>query len=393
MLSLNLRKLGLSLCRRSRKLSSIAMTTESLIGQSNASGSLVTITMNRPKALNALDEDMCTGMLDILGKWESGALPKPVAFILKGAGEKAFCAGGDVKSIWDEIANGGLPKNDIGVGKRGYRHSDFFRTEYQMNYALGTSSVPQVSLWNGFVMGGGVGISALGKYRVATDTTVFSMPETAIGLFPDVGSSSWLPGLTPPGFGMYIGLTGDRLKAADLLSSGIATHYIAKENLAALETALCDATDARHVQSILDEQSQWPDPAKSVLALHGVAIARCFAPGKSLQDIHDSLRKEAEAGNDHSEWATKTINTLSKMSPTSLAVSHEQLVRGVGKDLKECLIMEYRVSQRCMATDFQEGIRALLVDRDNNPSWAPTPSAEVVQHFFDPLPEEGELRL
>ena len=242
-------------------------------------------------------------------------------------------------------------------------------------------------------MGGGVGISALGKYRVATETTTFSMPETAIGLFPDVGSSSWLPGLTPPGVGMYIGLTGDRMKAADLLSSGIATHYVPKDSLPALEAALSDATDGAHVQAILDEHSQTPDIAKSVLVPHGEAIARCFAPGKSLQDIHDSLAAEAEAGNKHSEWAAKTIKTLSKMSPTSLAVSHEQLVQGVGKDLKECLIMEYRVSQRCMAADFQEGIRALLVDRDNNPIWAPAPSTEAVKGFFAPLPGEGDLNL
>eukprot|EP00605_Chrysophyceae_sp_TOSAG23-4_P001289 GSChrysophyteH1.ASY1.ANO1.1401.1 assembled CDS len=356
------------------------MKTDSLIGEVNDSGSLVTITMNRPKALNALDGDMCKGMLDILGQWESSTT-KPVAFVLKGAGEKAFCAGGDVKSIWDEIANGG------------HKHSDFFRTEYQMNYALGTSSVPQISLWNGFVMGGGVGISALGKYRVATDTTVFSMPETAIGLFPDVGSSSWLPALAPPGVGMYIGLTGDRMFAADLLSSGIATHYVPKENMEDLEKSLSNAKDAAAVQSVLDEFSGTPDTNKSVIIPHGEAITRCFATKTGLQSIYDNLNAEIAAENAHSAWAAKTLKTLMKMSPTSCAVTYEQLERGVGKDLKECLIMEYRVSQRCMAADFQEGIRALLVDRDNNPTWAPAPSMAEVDAFFAPLPEEGDLSL
>jgi len=381
------------------------MNTESLLASRNPSGSVVTVVMNRPKALNALDEDMCSGMLDLLGKWESdagaGAATKPAAFILKGSGEKAFCAGGDVKSIWDEIANGGLPKNEIGVGKRGHRHSDFFRTEYHMNYALGVSSVPQVSLWNGFVMGGGVGISALGKYRVATDTTMFSMPETAIGLFPDVGSSSWLPALAPAGFGMYIGLTGDRVFAADLLSSGIATHYVPKDGMDALEEALNNqlavGADEAAVKALLDEHSSTPtDTKKSVLLPHGDAIVRCFAPGQSLHAIHAALEREAaKAGSASasSEWAVETIKTLGKMSPTSLAVSHEQLTRGVGKDLKECLVMEYRVSQRCMAADFQEGIRALLVDRDNSPVWGPAPDAAAVHGFFDPLPEGGDLTL
>ncbi len=385
--------------QRSSSLSTVAvaMSTKSLLASSNASGSMVTVIMNRPKALNALDEDMCSGMLDLLGKWESGAVAKPAAFVLKGAGEKAFCAGGDVKSLWDEIANGGLPKNEIGIGKRGHRHSDFFRTEYQMNYALGVSSVPQVSIWDGFVMGGGVGISALGKYRVASDTTMFSMPETAIGLFPDVGSSSWLPSLSPPGFGMYIGLTGDRVFAADLLSSGIATHYVPKDNLEALESALNNieaGADCAAIEAILDEHSSVPtNTKKSVLVPHSDAIARCFAPGKSLQDIHSSLEEEAAGEESSSEWASKTLQTLSKMSPTSLAVSHEQLTRGVDKDLKECLVMEYRVSQRCMAGDFQEGIRALLVDRDNSPVWGDAPDAAGVDAFFEPLPEEGDLTL
>ena len=376
-----------------RLFATVSMSTPSLLGESNASGSLVTITLNRPKALNSLDKDMCSGILDTLKGWESGTTLKPVAFLVKGAGEKAFCAGGDVKSIWDEIANGGLAKEQIGIGQSGLKHSDFFRTEYHMNYALGTSSVPQVSIWDGFVMGGGVGVSVLGRFRVATDTTMFSMPETAIGLFPDVGSSSWLPHLQPEGFGMFIGLTGARLFAADLLSSGIATHYVDKLTLPALEKSLGTATSTSDVERDLRMHASTPPSEKSILQKHGEAISRCFMTGLSLEGIFDALRVEAASGGSHVEWATTTLATLEKMSPTSLRVTHELLQRGAGLSLKDCLIMEFRASQRCMRGDFAEGIRALLVDRDNSPKWAPAATKAEVESFFNALPAGNDLKL
>jgi len=337
-------------------------------------------------------------MLDVLSKWESGAEKKPVCFIVKGAGEKAFCAGGDVVSIWKDISDGSLAKEDIGVGKKGTVHSDFFRTEYHMNYALGKCSIPQISLWNGFVMGGGVGVSVLGRYRVATDTTVFSMPETAIGLFPDVGSSSWLPHIQPSGFGMYVGLTGQRLYAYDLIQSGIATHYVPKDDIPALEAALSNATNENDILTILNNASSKaaPDDSKSVLKNNKDIIEKIFAPGASLNDINIELNNEINKGvneSEYVEWATKTLKTLNKMSPTSVAITHELLHRGVGLDLKDCLLMEYRVVNRCMSNDFQEGIRALLVDKDNNPTWKPKPTSSEVEHFFSPLPEENDITL
>ncbi len=166
--------------------------------------SLLTIELNRPKALNALSLDMCHQMKALLKNDINGEGSDVAAFIVKGAGGKAFCAGGDVRAIYTEL--GECSKNGIriGTGQPGFLHTDFFRHEYIMNYMLGTSIVPQISLWDGIVMGGGVGISVLGEFRVATEKSLFAMPETAIGLFPDVGSSAWLPHLED-GYGNYIG--------------------------------------------------------------------------------------------------------------------------------------------------------------------------------------------
>ncbi len=164
----------------------------------------MTIELNRPKALNALSLDMCHQMKALLKNDINGEGSDVAAFIVKGAGGKAFCAGGDVRAIYTEL--GECSKNGIriGTGQPGFLHTDFFRHEYIMNYLLGTSIVPQISLWDGIVMGGGVGISVLGEFRVATEKSLFAMPETAIGLFPDVGSSAWLPHLED-GYGNYIG--------------------------------------------------------------------------------------------------------------------------------------------------------------------------------------------
>lgn len=358
----------------------------------NASGNTITVTLNRPKALNALDKEMCGGIKDMVNGWTSSAgSKKPLAFLLKGAGDKAFCAGGDVKSIWDEIANEGLDKSEIGIGKSGYKHSDFFRTEYEMNYALGISDVPQISFWNGFVMGGGVGVSVLGKYRVANEKTMFAMPETAIGLFPDVGSSSWLPQLKPSGFGMYIGLTGQRLFAYDLLTSGIATHYVPAEKTPELEEALNNIKEGDNVEDILVKYTETPDDSKSLLKQHESAIENCFHPSKSLAEIKDALKAVSKSGSVSAEWAQKTLNTLSKMSPTSILVTYHQLQRGAGNSLKDCLEMEFRLSQRCMAgPDFTEGIRAVLVDKDHNPQWQQAP--DNVEPYFESLAYDLKLK-
>jgi enoyl-CoA hydratase/carnithine racemase len=165
---------------------------------------LLIVELNRPKALNALSLEMCNQIKTLLLERINSENSTVGAFLLKGSGEKAFCAGGDVKSIWQELINMKNNQSTIGNGKPGFLHTDFFRQEYIMNYLLGTSLKPQISIWNGIVMGGGVGVSVLGEFRVATEKSMFAMPETAIGLFPDVGSSAWLPHLAD-GYGNYIG--------------------------------------------------------------------------------------------------------------------------------------------------------------------------------------------
>lgn len=170
---------------------------------------LLVVELNRPKALNALSLDMCAQIRSLITDRINGPNSDIGAFVVKGAGGKAFCAGGDVKAMWQELVNAGkenspLPLTTIGTGKPGSIHADFFRQEYLMNYLVGTSVKPQISFWDGIVMGGGVGLSVLGEFRVATEKSLFAMPETAIGIFADVGSTAWLPHL-PDGYGAYIG--------------------------------------------------------------------------------------------------------------------------------------------------------------------------------------------
>lgn len=356
-------------------------------------GNVQSIILNRPKALNSLNLEMCVKMRDILLKWKNNTSNDVGAFVMKGAGGKSFCAGGDVKSVWTDIISG---DSNIGTGKPGLLSSDFFRTEYQMNYLLGTSNIPQVSLWDGIVMGGGVGISVLGDFRVATEKTVFAMPETGIGLFPDVGSSAWLPHLTN-GFGKYIGLTGCRLAAADLLYSGIATHYIPSVQLSDLEEAIiksCTSDASKSRKAIKNLLKQYcsdhiPDSSNEVLKTNEEAIIKCFGNPTSVEGIIENLNEEISKGN---VWAESTLQVLLKVSPTSLKLAFAQINAGKTFDLKSCLEMEYRLVSRCMkAPDFKEGVRALLVDKDNKPQWSPKTleevAPEVIDKYFESLGE------
>lgn len=241
-------------------------------------GKSATLTLNRPKALNALNSEMCNIVKQSLNLWnknmnqtdvkvDTSLLPadapeKVTSFLMNSSSEKAFCAGGDVRQLWDDCMD--ATKTDtLGLGHRDRISANFFVEEYEMNYMLGTSTIPQVSVWNGITMGGGVGISVLGDFRIATEKTLFAMPETAIGLFPDVGSSAWLPHLAP-GVGEYIGLTGVRLGPGDLVFTGIATHYIPSSKLGELEQKIAesqaDSTDEsrKELRSILKTISESP---------------------------------------------------------------------------------------------------------------------------------------
>jgi enoyl-CoA hydratase/carnithine racemase len=375
-------------------------------------GNSALLTLNRPKGLNSLNIEMCKLVKDYLKEIQESSSSS--AMVMKGAGDKAFCAGGDVKSLYDDVVAGG---DTLGKGIVGRMSTDFFKEEYEMNYMLGTSPIPQVSIWNGIVMGGGVGISVLGDFRVATEKTMFAMPETAIGLFPDVGSSAWLPHLHP-GVGEYIGLTGCRLGPADLIHSGIATHYIPSAKLPELEAAIeqqvyVNPVEARKtVSGILKGLNESPPVTPEQVEAAGGGrnhsnlirdnkelITQCFGNKQSFAEIMDALNTASvgTASSIGNAWATKTLESLNKMSPTSLLLTFEQLRRGANLDLRGCLIMEYRLANACMrGNDFREGVRALLVDKDNKPQWSPASVDEVSPEFITSLFEslgEHDLEL
>lgn len=256
-----------------------AVDTDLVLAEDKGSNGLLII--NRPKALNAGNYEMVEKVGRVLSEWRT----TKKLIVVKGAGDKAFCAGGDVRTLVE------APTPLVG--------QTFFRTEYAMNYTIGTLTIPYIALIDGITMGGGVGLSVHGKYRVATERTLFAMPETAIGLFPDVGGSYFLPRLQGQ-LGLYLGLTGYRLKGKDVLSAGIATHYCDSAKIEELEQALLSTSSADKVESVLSTFCVKQSDSKFALADHLEQINRCFdAP--SVEKILENLK------NDGSDWATKTI--------------------------------------------------------------------------------------
>uniref|UniRef100_A0A8C0ERK5 3-hydroxyisobutyryl-CoA hydrolase n=1 Tax=Bubo bubo TaxID=30461 RepID=A0A8C0ERK5_BUBBB len=325
------------------------------------------ITLNRPKALNALSFPMIQQIYPQIKTWEQD--PETFLIIIKGTGEKAFCAGGDIIAISD-------------AGKVGDRLTqDFFREEYILNNAIGTCKKPYVALIDGITMGGGVGLSVHGHFRVATERTLFAMPETAIGLFPDVGGGYFLPRLSGK-IGYFLALTGFRLKGRDVLKAGIATHFVESEKLPALEKDLialkspsteniADLLNSYHVKSKVDQEKEF------VLDEHMEKINSLFS-ANSMEEIVKKLKQ------DGSPFAIKQLETINKMSPTSLKMTLRQLKEGASMSLQEVLTMEYRLTQACMrGHDFYEGVRAVLIDKDQSPRWKPAALEEVSDEFVD----------
>lgn len=290
------------------------------------------ITLNRPKALNALNLSMVNKILPVLQQWER----EKQCVIIKGAGEKAFCAGGDVRAVVEEGRKGNL--------KLGH---EFFRKEYTVNGVIGAYQIPYIAIIDGIVMGGGVGLSIHGGYRIGTERTLFAMPETQIGLFPDVGGSYFLPRLSGK-LGFYLALTGYRLRGADVLLAGIATHYVESAKLKELEHALLKCSNEQNIKDTLDKFSV-PVTDEFSLSLYIDKINKCFS-ASSVQEILNNLE------NDGSEWAVSTIKLLNKMCPTSLKVTLKELILGSNMNLHECLQMEYRLAVASLAnTEFYEG--------------------------------------
>ncbi|XP_063355908.1 3-hydroxyisobutyryl-CoA hydrolase, mitochondrial [Pelmatolapia mariae] len=334
------------------------------------------ITMNRPKVLNALNLTMIRQIYPQLKKWESDNETDIV--IIKGAGDKAFCAGGDIRAVTE-------------AGKVGDSLAqDFFREEYILNNAIGSYRKPYIALIDGITMGGGVGLSVHGRFRVATEKTLFAMPETAIGLFPDVGGGYFLPRLQGK-LGLFLALTGFRLKGRDVQRAGVATHFVESKKIPDLQKELVDlkSPSAEDVFRVLDSyQSQSSLDAEKpfILKKHLSDIDRLFS-ASSVEGIVNNLKTEG------SEFAKKQTETLSKMSPTSLKITLKQLQAGAALSLQDVLVMEYRLSQACMrGCDFYEGVRAVLVDKDQNPKWNPSTLEEVsdqmVEQCFSSLGEK-----
>ncbi len=330
-------------------------------------GHLGVIHLNRPRALNALTAGMIEELTATLKHWAGD--PQVTAVAIKGEGDRAFCAGGDVRALYDA-------RND----PESTYHADFYRDEYRLNRMIYRFPKPYVALMDGITMGGGVGVSVHGTHRVVTERTMFAMPETGIGLFPDVGGGDFLP-RCPGAIGMYLGLSGARLNAADCLYVGIATHCVPSAELDHVIEAISDARDDEGLDAIVAAADI--DPGPSALAAQQADIDRYFA-ADSMAEIMAAL---AAADGD---WAAVTLATLNQKSPLSLCVTHRQLRDGAILEFEDVMAMEYRLSQRFMAgDDFFEGVRAAIIDKDNRPKWRHVSVDEVteaeVAAYFAPL--------
>jgi enoyl-CoA hydratase len=330
-------------------------------------GGLGTLTINRPRALNALTLDNYRRIDPALREW--AADPAVHAVVVRGAGDRAFCAGGDVRAVY---------KAGRGISGPPDLPAVFFREEYELIRRIHHFPKPYIAIIGGITMGGGAGISVNGAYRIATERTLFAMPETAIGLFPDVGATRFL-NRCPGHIGRYLGLTGARLQAADTLYCGLATHVVAQDRTNALVAALGrepDRTDAVLAGFAVD-------PGNAPLVALQPAIDRCFA-GESVEAILTALAAEAAAGGEHAGWAAETRAGLFTKSPTSLKITLRQLTIGRNYDLGEALRLEYRLTQHMMAGhDFYEGVRAVVIDKDQNPSWRPASLVAVTEAMVD----------
>ncbi len=322
------------------------------------------ITLNRPRALNSLNLEMIREMMRALKEWESD--PQVDFVLVESGSDRAFCAGGDIRSVY-------LARLE---GKRDYKDA-IFREEYQLNYYISRYPKPYVSLINGICMGGGMGISIHGRYRVVTDKTVMAMPETGIGFFPDVGGSYFL-NRCPGQMGMFMAITGEKITAGDAMYAGLATHYVPSSKIDALRSALIAIQDTAELENVLNRHKEAAPP--SDLSAVQPLIDDIF-DGKTVDEILEKLyaAKHPKAY----DW----VRSLAKKSPMSMTIAFTLLKKTKEMSLKKCLPIEYRLSQRFVEHyDFFEGIRALLVDKDNEPKWQPqhvsqVKTAEVREYF------------
>lgn len=324
-------------------------------------GKVGRLRLNRPKAIHALNEPMCRALMDALVAWRTDANVELV--LLDHAEGRGFCAGGDVRAVAESGKGDGIAARS------------FFRTEYQLNHLLFTYAKTVVSFLDGIVMGGGVGIGLPAKYRVATERTMFAMPEATIGLFPDVGGGWYLSRL-PGRLGQYLALTAARLDGADVHAIGLATHYIPSDALEDVKAKL--VADPREVEAILDAASIAP-PDAPILAKRG-EIDQLFA-ADTLEDVLAALE------GDKGEWAQKMLAGLRTKSPQSCKVALRLLREGARRaNFAEEMGAEYGLAAHVsMRHDFIEGVRALLVDKDNAPRWDPATPEGVTETMLDTI--------
>ena len=333
-------------------------------------GRVGVVTLNKPRALNALSMVMVEALHPQLVAWAGDDAIN--AIVIQGAGEKAFCAGGDIRDMYEQRGT------DFG--------SRYYAAEYLLNVAIHTYPKPYLALMDGVTMGGGAGVSIHGSHRILTERTLFAMPETGIGLFPDIGAS-WFLSCCPGQIGMYLGLTGHRMRAADCLYAGIGDYYVESDRQDELLAALTGAgtLNERGVVEILRGCAD--DPGDAPLAEHREAINRCFA-GNSVEEILANLDAEG------TDWATDQLAALAHKSPTALKLTFRQLRLGPNiESIADIMQMEYRMADRsCRGVDLFEGIRAMVIDKDGAPKWDPASLDDVCEagldEYFVPVPGE-----
>jgi enoyl-CoA hydratase len=333
-------------------------------------GAVGRITLNRPQALHALTTNMCRLMTDALLAWRTDPAVKLV--LIDHAGDRGFCAGGDIRMLAESGAGDGAQARE------------FFFTEYRLNTLLHDFEKPLVAVMDGITMGGGVGLARPCRFRLATERTTFAMPETGIGLFPDVGGG-WFLSRMSDHIGLWLALTGARIKAADCELAGIATDYVESARVAELKAAI--VADPAAIETLLTEYEG--DAGRPPLAAHVDEIARLFA-GDSVEAIVANL-KAAD-----SDWAREQLAILAAKSPQTMKVAFRQLrLGGAMTRFADNMAMEYRIGARVVQRhDFLEGVRAVIVDKDNSPKWDP-PTLETVDEalldgIFAPLPSPEE---
>lgn len=337
------------------------------------SGDIGLITLNRPGALNSLNHQMILAMYQQLQRWEQSNHIK--AIVIRAAEGRAFCAGGDLKLTYERMQNHHAAM------------TDFFRDEYQLNRYIFHYPKPYIALLDGITMGGGVGISIHGSHRIATERLLFAMPETGIGFFPDVGGTYFLPRL-PGRIGTYLGLTGARIESDDCVAIGIAHYKVNRNALSEITTAIANEKLNEHAKEQISHIIQhYALASKSSSLLENRRELDDIFSANTMETIVEKLNQSSDA------LCQKACIELAKKSPTSLKITLKALREGAHLDFDKCMIQEFRlVSRFLVGHDFSEGIRAVIIDKDQKPSWNPGRLEEVnesqINQYFVPLKQE-----